>query len=598
MADWKRSFQELYPDFQLEDDSQNGTFSFRATSIRLRNGSQIFLPDSGVTVIVGPNNSGKSTLLREVVESISAQPNHPNKPRVIVDSVDIDKTSTFAALLEWMGENASLVRNEHQGGFQRYGTPIVAPEMLDIWWNRTPNSLGNLEPFLVFYGDAQNRLGMSESVESRTNIEDVPTHPLHALQDNSAIFERLRDVSREIFGRDIMLDELSRRIQIRLGRVTVEVPRADDITPVYRSAVAALPTLSTQGDGMRSLLGQLLPIMTASYKIVMLDEPEAFLHPPQAHAFGRELGKLASGPLQLLIATHDRNIVAGLLESDANVSVVRLDRSGDNTRASVLDPSQLKTLWTDPVLRYTNVLDGLFHRVSVLLEAEGDCAFLNAAMDSPDCDLLGIPRSEILTVPCGGKAGMSKIASALTAAHVQVVCAPDLDILSDKSVLKKLVESVGAKWTETIDELFRKAVADLCAPRESVKVDQVLDTINACLNPHQSEVYSSALRGQVCVALRSHESPWIDVKRHGLSAFRGDSRTAIETLLNTLDDLGVTILRDGELESLASGVSAKKGTQWLELAFSRGEQNNQATQLHVGRILSSARRGSSRDIHD
>ncbi|MGW3149098.1 AAA family ATPase [Streptomyces sp. NPDC001177] len=94
----------------------------------------------------------------------------------------------------------------------------------------------------------------------------------------------------EVFRRPLTLDRLSKRVNPRVGDPGIPTPKIDRVTEEYLSALASLPGLMQQGDGMRSLLGLLVPLVTSLYPIVFIDEPEAFLHPPQATALGRILG--------------------------------------------------------------------------------------------------------------------------------------------------------------------------------------------------------------------------------------------------------------------------------------------------------------------
>jgi len=90
-----------------------------------------------------------------------------------------------------------------------------------------------------------------------------------------------------------------------VGNPDVEAPRIDKVTAEYRSALGRLKPLSEQGDGMCSMLGVLIPVVSATYPIVLVDEPEAFLHPPQARILGQSLAVLAQERnLQLFLATH------------------------------------------------------------------------------------------------------------------------------------------------------------------------------------------------------------------------------------------------------------------------------------------------------
>lgn len=142
----------------------------------------------------------------------------------------------------------------------------------------------------------------------------------------------------------------------------------DAITREYRDALSKVPALHDQGDGMRSMMGLLLAVASSKYPVVLIDEPEAFLHPPQARILGVELARLAErNGIQIIVATHDRNLVTGILDanegpssSQVDVSVVRLARKGKVATVFQVPADDLRTIWADPVLKHSNLLDGLF----------------------------------------------------------------------------------------------------------------------------------------------------------------------------------------------------------------------------------------------
>jgi hypothetical protein len=69
-----------------------------------------------------------------------------------------------------------------------------------------------------------------------------------------------------------------------------------------------------------------------------------------------------------------------------------------------------------------------------------------------------------------------------------------------------------------------------------------------------------------------------------MSAFKGSARKAASALLTLLDEAGVVLVEEGELERLAPEVGVRKGPGWLQAALSDGEQCNKVTQAHVDRI--------------
>lgn len=66
-------------------------------------------------------------------------------------------------------------------------------------------------------------------------------------------------------------------------------PGRDRLSYEYIQEIEKLPTLHSQGDGMRSYVGVLLHTSVGRESILLIDEPEAFLHPPQARQLGTML---------------------------------------------------------------------------------------------------------------------------------------------------------------------------------------------------------------------------------------------------------------------------------------------------------------------
>ncbi|MBK9599392.1 MAG: ATP-binding protein, partial [Flavobacteriales bacterium] len=132
-----------------------------------------------------------------------------------------------------------------------------------------------------------------------------------------------------------------------------------------------MPELQRQGDGMRSFAGVLLHTTVGHESIFLLDEPEAFLHPPQARLLGRMLVEDKQANRQLFIATHSGDVLKGILDSGSkNVRVVRLRREGNVNIMRQLDNDKITELWGDPLLRYSDILDGLFHEKVIITEGD------------------------------------------------------------------------------------------------------------------------------------------------------------------------------------------------------------------------------------
>jgi energy-coupling factor transporter ATP-binding protein EcfA2 len=555
-------------------------------------GSTVKLPPAGVTAIVGGNNVGKSTVLRDLVALMHREPGVEPAGWRLVDEVTLHKSGEPADLLAWMDEHATFVAQPEPSGFVRmhHQQPISANSLISYWTQSGPTRLGPvISPFLVHFADALSRAAMVQGTGQRRNIEDPPSHPLHHLQDDPKLARDFSDVSERIFRRPLTLDRLSGNTYLRVGATTVEAPPIDAVAADYREALVGLPLLEQQGDGMKSLLGLLLPVMTAVFPVVVIDEPEAFLHPPQALELGRALATLARDRgIQVILATHDRNLITGLLDADAPVSVLRLDRQDDRTTAWQLAPEDIRELWTDPVMRYSNVLDGLFHRVVVVAEADPDCRFYAAALDSAnDASPLAIPPSEIQFVPANGKDGMPKIVKALLAVHVRVVASPDLDLLDDAGKIRKLVEVFDGDW-QSVEGHYQTCTAGFRVEDAEATCGDVLNAVSAALKPVSTEPWTSEVREKLMPSLRTSRSKWKELKRFGTAAFSGEGAVRAQELLDALETMGICCVRAGELERMAPTLGVRKGASWLPAALEAGAHTDLPAQQHVQRLTAAA----------
>ncbi|EFL33820.1 conserved hypothetical protein [Streptomyces viridochromogenes DSM 40736] len=569
-------------------DGNSGSFSISITGVELASGARLELPKSGVTAIVGPNNSGKTTFLRQVRQHVAqgvqaANLGHP----ALVLRVEMDRTGTLDDAVAWLKEHAPMTESESGTFFHPLnGTAfheIAVRQTLQAGLSR---GMGELQNLLVFYGDAWGRLNGAQATEQRNSISDPATSPLHLLQDDHEIFEELNRISLNVFRRPLTLDRLSKNVNLRVGQTDVPAPSIDRITKEYLSALSSLPQLMMQGDGMRSLIGLLAPLVTSTYPIVFIDEPEAFLHPPQAAAIGKILGEQARlKGIQIILATHDRNLLAGLLESEANVSIVRLDRSTeDETIARQLDSDDLRKIWNDPVLRYSNVLDGLFHRLVVLAEGDRDCRFYAAALEAAASDIrLPFPPGDVLFVPSGGKAGMPRLARVLRSVDVPVAVSPDLDVLNNRETIKAIVGSLGEDWQD-IDQDYALATVSFRQSRDKVTIGQVLSALNGIFSGREGEVFTAEVKRDFSAQIRSKESPWSSLKEYGELAFRGQAAQAAERLLAKLDAMGIVAVRVGELERFAPTLGVAKGAAWLPAAIEAGAHKGVAARRHVAAL--------------
>lgn len=569
-------------------------------AINLLGGSAIEFETKGVTAIVGANNCGKSTLLRQLGELI-ARPESDPKPR-LVDDIVTSTAGSPADFLDWLCRHAALVPSDpsQNSTFQRLGHSLALNNFMH-WSNQNLNNFDlqyGAQFFVRQMGAGERNVG---GAGRKGNVLEAPSHPIHQLAESADLMAELNRLTMKILGEVLSLDDLNSVLQLRVGTPDVEYPRRFGDPTAYQIAVDALPTLDSQGDGMRSLLGILIPLVTATYPVFIIDEPEAFLHPPQAFALGQELGRIAvDGSVQVVLATHDRNLLAGLLNSSSPLSVVRLVRSQNSTVAHQLKSAELKAIWDDPVLKYSNVLDGLFHRLVVLAENERDCRFYEAALDAyqPTIEELrgtwAIPATDVLFVPTSGTGGMAKVAKALRALEVPVIACPDMDVLDNEAVLKGIVESLGASWDGMHDDwaAVTETLNQTAAPLLVAEVFQnVTLEFEKILKDDPMAKYEAAFRRRIREVLGVSRRPWDEVKNYGLDGLMRLSRNpeAAKRLVAELANRRVVVVQQGELESFGHSLGVLKGKTWLPTALQSNLQASPEVQAHISRVMAAAR---------
>jgi hypothetical protein len=96
---------------------------------------------------------------------------------------------------------------------------------------------------------------------------------------------------------------------------------------------------------MRSYAACLLFSDVVDYPVVLIDEPETFLHASAARILAQHLvASTVASRRQVFLSVHSGDVIRGLLDSgQQSVTIVRLEREGNVNRAMTLDAGSVKT---------------------------------------------------------------------------------------------------------------------------------------------------------------------------------------------------------------------------------------------------------------
>lgn len=558
-------------------------------SLQMSDGSVVSVPRDGIVVFVGPNNSGKSVSLRDIEGHLTQQ----QTPPLAVKSLSVAKQGTQDDLVAWLDRHCHKTFHAGFDHYSRAGGGLLNVRILASWWASGP-PYAQLGDMFLFYAGGEGRLQATNSVPNINFLTEPPTHPFHSMYLDSGLEKKLSDVAVRAFGVPLVLNRhAGSMLSIHVGEAPPATHGVGAPPREYLEALSALPRLDQQGDGMKSFLGLMTYILTATYPLVLVDEPEAFLHPPQAQLLGRMLGDEKSPDAQVFLATHDSDVLKGILDSSAeDVTIVRLVREGDVNRTSQLDPEKVEELWKDPLLRYSNILDGLFHEAVVLCEGDADCRFYASVLDALGASEAETKVPDLLFTHCGGKARMPTVIEALRAVSVPVRVVADFDVLREKQPLKKIVESLGGEWS-SVEGDWSAVKAALDSQTRAPSIGYVKEELTKLLD----DVATPTLRKEDAEKVRQLVKPdsgWDRTKRAGKAAVPpGDATSRLGTLLEALRAIGLFVVEVGELEGFVPEVGGH-GPAWVNEVHERGlhtdESATKAARAFVGSLATSAAR--------
>lgn len=528
------------------------------------------------SILVGPNNCGKSQTLRDIREYVTSG---------ITDRLKVLNELEIELPMEPQGMKG-LRSSPHQSP----GHTLISGVSFDLqsrhdfapngnWISQkfneaklNPSSnkelLNNMGKFWVAHLDAESRFRLSSPTDSYDTRTEAPSNAMQAFfSEGKEALNELRTAFREAFGVDIALDWAAmRRFSLRIGRDFGTIP---DTLDGLDHLLKGTPELATQGDGYRSFAGLALAMLTFPDRLLLLDEPEAFLHPAQARTLGRWLATYAvKRSSQVILATHSADFLWGAVSANANVSVIRLNRNENVTQFHVIPPTTITDLAQSPLLSSQPVLDSLFQKGVVVCEGDPDRAVYQTVAHDRGMVIGG---DEILFIHTNGKDAIKAPLKLLRDAGTPACAIVDIDILNSEQVFAEIVEALSgepiSKELLNLQNCISKCVDE--TPQAELLTTLLQSVTEWQKIPHKD--IRSARKSLVSVARQS--SKWQIVKKEGANFFKDGNIAKFEQLIIACNKLGLFIVPKGELEGwMQLGVT--KGRTWNRLALEKLHEGN------------------------
>lgn len=526
--------------------------------LHFRNGMDLALNPDDIVVFVGPNNAGKTQCLKDIDNIIG---NTLSEPIVLADVDMVLKQSDDN--MGWLRKFSKRKKSDNSEIYHGIGYSVYNYHIQDNKFSS--NYLYEYRTLFIKQLTTKERLTIVDPPEI-LDMDEPATHPIHNVKANDDLLGILNESFHKVFGEYVTPDFDSRRIALHVGDIIKlegdfesEAERLNE----FKRRLHALPALQDQGDGMVSLTGIILYLLMPNYSMFLIDEPESFLHPPQAKILGEVISNLTKDK-QLFLSTHSQDFLKGLIEKGGKrVKIVRVTRSGNENITKLLSNDNVNAIWHDTLLRHSNIIDSVFHESVCVCESDSDCALYSIILNDLK-ERAGKPFSTLFT-HVGGKARFHKIIPYLKLLGVDYRIIPDLDVLNDRNTIKTLYKSCGQDWQiikDAYDLLDKEVKAMVPYPPKSLKelqseVDKIFEEVIASGENELSKNNIINIRATI-----APPKGWQKLKKEGISALPSEeSKHAIAEIDAALKDEKIYMVPVGELENFFKDISGH-GPNW------------------------------------
>jgi energy-coupling factor transporter ATP-binding protein EcfA2 len=526
--------------------------------IQFSDDSKILIEENDIVVLVGPNNSGKSATLKETAQMLQ-QKNNSGK---VVKDISFEKSGDKDQLISFLdGFAQKIITSSPLPSYKGFGFNIYEGNAESYWVNAA-SGLSELVKIFVNTLSTEQRLSAANPPKSIKITSQAPQHPIHFLQKDDGLEKKFSEYFKQAFGTDLIVHRnAGNEVPLYVGEKPTPKEGEDRVSEGYLNELEKLDLLHQQGDGMRSFVGVLLNTFISNHSILFIDEPEAFLHPPQARLLGKMLAKDLPAERQLFLATHSEDFLKGLLDvNPEKLKIIRIQRNGFVNNVSVLDSADINEIWSDSFLRHSNVLSGLFHSKVVICESDSDCRFFSAIL-SAQYEETGEISPDILFIHCGGKHRIPTAIKALRKLNVPLTVISDFDVLNDINPIKIIVEDLGGDWS-LIESDWKLIKREIEQKRPEFLTTDLKLELDGILSSTTERIFPKEKISEIKRALKK-ASAWTEAKELGKAYIpSGNATQAFERIQVKFKEIGFYILEVGELECFVKSIG-NHGPKWV-----------------------------------
>lgn len=529
--------------------------------IKFNDNTEIELSNDDIVVFVGANNVEKSRALKDIKNDILES----SSKKVIVDEIEYQDTN-FEEI-----NMMNYFKNNFELGPNGYDIAVD----VNYTYNYNEHNFQNVKSgdkhfykVLFSFLSTESRLNMTAPISYSFIKDKLSFGIMRKLERDKKSITKLNDILFSCFGKKIDISEglwqgaVSKLYKFGTKDEIDKSVSAD--TREARCLLEVLENLDDQGDGIRSAVAILASLITTTHSLYLIDEPETFLHPPQARILGRNIVDLSQNK-QCFISTHNIDLLRGMLEKDyARIKIIKINRTDNVNEFHVLDNDSIKVISNDKNLKYSNILNGLFYNTVVLCENESDCKFYSALLEKIDSDCY----QNTLFCAVGGKDQFKIIIPLLNKLKINFLVIADLDLINNRDKLKDLINSIEDNKYNQISSIHNdflnmfESGVDNQVKKQSVIKEEILSFITDA--PYMSDETASKIR-QVLKNI-SHLKLLKNCGKSCLPA--GECVQKYNQIIYFLNESNIFVVECGEIERFITEIDGH-GSLWVEEVFKK-----------------------------
>ncbi len=406
-----------------------------------------------INLIIGPNNSGKTVFIKEIAASIdNIEVNSSNKwirevrlnsgdminiikkiePEIfnvknfdmIKNSIKIKQKITTSRSLDW---NLDVFRKIRQ-------IEKDPPEFFNI----TENKYGGrddswplwrfLTSIILSTEYCDTRLGENFETNIDTLEKEIGSDIIRYLFVTPSELRKIQNNLRTVFNINIGFDNLQKGLKQLRIMPKEKVIGSTRLPETENKWKKQSPLISDQGDGIKAYLKIVFTLLQLNKSIIIIDEPENFLHPPQRRALGKMIA--SENDKQVFIATHDPEFLRGILSSESTkLKIFYLRKDEDKFTYRTFETKDISELQVEEDSRIVTerVLNSFFYKSTILCEYEDDRLFYEHASALYCLDLY----RETNFIGLSGRGGVRKLFENLMPLGLKIKIIVDVDFLVD-----------------------------------------------------------------------------------------------------------------------------------------------------------------------